>query len=51
MMGTVVIPALIVSLLACFWLALKIWYANHGARMTPAERAAEDRGNDPDQIW
>jgi len=51
MEDTVLIPALIVALLICAFLALRIWYANYRAGMTPAQREAEDRLHDSDQVW
>lgn len=51
MRDDLLIPAVIAALIVCLWLALRIWYANYRAGMTVAERNAQDRLHDSDQIW
>lgn len=44
-------PVVILALIGVGGLKLRLWYADRLARMTPAERKAEDRCHDSDQVW
>jgi hypothetical protein len=45
------IPVVIAALLICAFALLRLTDRDRRAKMTPAERAADDRAVDSDHIW
>jgi hypothetical protein len=45
------IPVVIAALIVCAYALLRLTYNDQRSKMTPAERAAEDKALDADQIW